>query len=95
MKTSLIITALMIALAVATGFNNRRVQQQLVNNGAASGTAIAEMHETFAQRELRRVRDVQAAQDSRERAANDQRAAEAEHKKIWDEIERQQKFDKQ
>jgi hypothetical protein len=91
MKATLIITALMIALAAVTGFNDWS-RQQLVDNGAAAGSAIAEMHDTFAQRELRRVRDVQVAQDSREQAANAQRAAEAAHKAVWDEIERQQKL---
>jgi hypothetical protein len=95
MKRLFFIAALGIVL-VATHITCRW-SQTLHDNGAATGSAVADMQNVFAQREHERVREtqraIQAVQERREQAARKQRADENAHKAVWTEIARLQQED--
>jgi hypothetical protein len=72
--------------------------QELYENGAVTGSAVAEMQSTFAQREQARAQATQSAlqvmRERKEQAARQQRADVSAHKAVWDEIERLRKHEK-
>jgi hypothetical protein len=91
-----IIPALLIALA-AVSTCNRWSQQQLLDNGAAVGSSMAELQATIEQRHrseqesLKRALAENARQ--KQQLIEKQRTEQAGHKAVWDEIERLQKLE--
>lgn len=96
MKATLIITALLIALAAVSRCNHWS-QEQLRDNGAATGSAITDLQSWAVQHEQARARETrsaqQTAQERKEQAERERRATEAARTAVWDEIERQRKLE--
>jgi hypothetical protein len=85
-KKLLIISAL--AATVWLGHKTSPWTEELHDNGAATGSVVAEMQATFAQREAERKQEVQSAVQATEQRKRQEQADQAAHKAVWDEIER-------
>jgi hypothetical protein len=92
MKWLIILTAL--ALFGAGSFVTQRYMSAQSSSAADAGAAIAEMHETFAQREKARVAEVNAALEAKRRHEQDENARREAHDAVWAEIKRQQALEK-
>jgi hypothetical protein len=88
---------LIVALGIVIWFVGKASQwsRELYENGAVTGSAVAEMQTVFAQREQARAQSTRYAlrvmQEHKEQALREQRADQAAHKAVLDEIERLRK----
>jgi ATP:corrinoid adenosyltransferase len=88
LKKLLIIGALAAAIALLGQKTSHWIEAPLHDNGAATGSAFAEMQATFTQREVERRQEVQSAAQAAEERKRQQLADQAAHQAVMDEIER-------
>jgi hypothetical protein len=62
--------------------------EELQDNGAATGSAVAEVQAIFARREVERKQEVRSAAQAAEQRKRQEQADRVAHRAVWDEIER-------
>jgi hypothetical protein len=93
-----LIGLLCVWISMYAGHNLNQWRERIYTDGAQTGSTVAEIKQTFAQREIERAHEAESAakarQDHEQQERSQAQADKESHDAVWREIRRQQELEK-